>query len=191
MKPVIGSLSEGEWVGSASPGLWKVVRVLKGFKKLRFDLSESVRADRRQLVLCKRLLNEDWRPAYLAEFVNGDFIRPLSTADRVRLRQFIADNPLVMKEFDEWEPKTKDFAMDLPLEVPVTVTKEAVRRLASSVFSDISIQGFTNDQILTRIAASDLSRFSTRGARNATLRFLSNEHELRNNEFVFRKCEVL
>ena len=87
--------------------------------------------------------------------------------------------------------KEIDLAMDLPLNVPASVGIEGAQRLIDDVFADIGRTGLTNDEILQRIAASELVRYSPQTIRNSTLRFLCKDYELRKDEHVFREVHLL
>lgn len=191
MKTDQPSVATGDWVYSDSPGIWRVVRVVQDIQKLRFSLQDRKRVDRRRLVFCKRIVDESWRPAVSVEVASDAFVHPLSGDDRRRLGEYVAANPQVLNDFEAFEPTMLDHAMDLPLNVPASVGRQGIQRLIEEVFAGIKDGGVTNDEILQRIAQSDLERYAARTIRNATLRFLSKEHEIRNNEYVFREVQLL
>ncbi|GEM_PF-2917250 len=191
MKLDMKDVRVGDWVYSDSPGIWRVFRILESTQRLRFNLQERKRVDRRRLIFSKRLVDESWKPAFSAELATAEFVRALSNDDRRRLEEFIAGNPQTLQEFDAFQPKGIDHAMDLPLNVPTCVGKEGIHRLIYDVFADISEVGLTNDEILQRIAASELAGYAPKTMRNATMRFLCRDHELRSNVYVFREVQLL
>lgn len=185
------SVATGDWVYSESPGIWRVERILQDIQKLRFSLQDRKRVDRRRLVLCKRIVDESWRPTFSAEVVSDAFVHPLPGDDLRRLDEYVASNQQVLKEFEAFEPTMNDHVMDLPLNVPASVGRQGIQRLIEEVFAGIADGGVTNDEILQRIAQSDLERYATRTIRNATMRFFSKGHEIRHNEYVFREVQLL
>lgn len=191
MKPDETGVDIGDWVYSDSPGIWRVIRVVQDVQKLRFTLEERKRMDRKRLIFCKRIVDQSWKPAFTTELASDSFVHPLSNDDQRRLDEFITANPQTLEEFEAFQPKGIDRAMDLPLNVPITVGRQDVQRLIQDVFAGIGDQGFTNDEILQRLTMSELAHYAPRTIRNATLRFLCKNHELRNNEYVFKEVQLI
>lgn len=146
--------------------------------------------DRRRLVFSKRFLDASWTPAFRNELAVAEFVHALSDDSRSRLEQYIVQNPQAVREFEAFRPKAIDFAMDLPLNVPGSVSKEDVEGVMHNTFADIG-EGLTNDAVLRRIAESDLAGLAPKTIRNATLRFVCQDHELRDGEYVFREVQLL
>jgi len=190
MKPDVVPVNVDDWVYSISPGIWRVYRVIHDVQKLRFGQQERQQTDRRRLIFSKRLVDESWKPAFGNELAVAEFVRVPSDEDRQRLEDFIAKNPKIIHEFEAFRPKALDHAMDLPLNVPASTGKEAVQRLIHNVFPDIG-DGLTNDGILQRIAKSELAHYAPKTVRNATLRFICKDHELRDNGYMFREVQLL
>ncbi len=184
-------INVGDWVYSDSPGIWQVYRILEEAERMRSSLQERKRVRRDRLVFSKRFVDEGWKPAFANEVASSDLLRPLSDDDRRYLEEFIARNPQTLQEFKSHQPKGIDLVRNLPLNVPTSVKGNEIQRLAHDVFSDIGENGLTNDDILQRIATSELVRYTPKTIRNATLQFICKDHELRGNEYVFREAQVI
>jgi hypothetical protein len=180
----------GDWISSYSSGIWRVYRVIHDAQKLRFSLQERQRVDRRRLVFSKRLVDEMWKPTFSNELSSSELVSALTDDNKRRLEEFIVKNPQTLREFEAFQPKPIDQAMDLPLNVPTSIGKEDIQHLIRDVFAGIG-EGLTNDAILQRLAASELARYAPKTIRNATLRFVCKDHELHDNEYVFREVQLL
>ena len=190
MKPDPSILTINNWIHSDSPGIWRIYRVIHNTKKLRFSPQERQRFDRRWLIFSKRLLDASWKPSFTNEMVNAEFVRPLSEADTQRLESFIAKNPQAVREFEAFKPAPIDMVMNHSLDIPSVEAKDQVRHLLRSVFNDIEERGLTGEEILKRIFNGPLAAYIPKEFDNATLRFFSRDHELRNDEYVFRSVEL-
>lgn len=84
-----------------------------------------------------------------------------------------------------------DFALNLRMDVSDAIGRNGVLRLVHDAFAGIEDTGMTNDEILQQIALSPLADCIASGMSNATLQFLCRDHELRDNEYVFREAEVI
>jgi hypothetical protein len=157
---------------------------------MRANLQERKRVERGRYVFSKRFVDEAWKPAFTNEVASADLVRPITEDDRRRLDELAVANRRVLQEFEAYQPKGIDLVRNLPLNVPTSVGREGVQRLIPDVFTGIGSRGLTNDEILERIAASELARYAPKTIRNATLRFLCKDHETRDNEYVFREVEV-
>lgn len=190
MKPDTLPIDVNDWVYTDSPGVWRVFRVLQGIQKMRFTLQDRKRVDRRRLVFSKRLVDNSWNPTFTNAMANAEFVRPLSAEDQKRLENFIIENPHTLQEFDAFEPREVDSALDLRLDVPTSTGKDGALRLINDTFAGIGA-GMTNDEVLQRLEASPLASYVTEMGGNATLRLLSKGHEIQNSEYVFRNVELL
>ena len=117
-------------------------------------------------------------------------VRPLSEEDRRRLDEFIIENPQTLQEFEAFQPKEVDSAMDLRLDVPASTGKDGIQRLINDAFARIEA-GLTNDEVSQRLDSSPLAPYVTVMSGNATVRFLCKNHELRNNEYIFREIQLI
>lgn len=184
------SINVGDWVNSDAPGIWQVTRVIEGVQKLRFKSEDRKRIERQRRVFCHRLVDESWKPAFRAEMCSGSFLQPLSDDDSNRVDRFLAENPEVLERFKAFVPESIDLAMDLRLDIQPPVSRESIEDTAKQVFVGIE-DGLTNDEILQRIESGELARYVTELGGNAILRFLSKNHEVVDNEYVFRRVQLL
>lgn len=188
MKTDMPPIDIGDWVYSDSPGIWRVYRVVQGVHRPRFSLQERKRINRTRIIFCKRFVDKSWKPAFIAEL--PIFVHPLSDDDREHLEQFIAENPRILQDFEAFQPEQLDFVLNWPLNVPDSVGRDDIHRLVHDVFTGIGEHGLTNEEILQRITVSQLAQYVSSGMSNATLQFLCKDHELRDNEYVYRDAKV-
>ena len=184
------AIEVGEWVCSGSAGIWQVYRVIDGVEKLRSSLRDRKRPSRDRLVFSKRLVDAAWKRAFSNEVASADLVRVLSSEDRHRLKDFLTKNPETMREFEEFQPSAIDLIRNLTLNVPASAGKEYIERLIQDLFVGIN-EGMTNDEILQRIASSQLAVYIGKYPINATLQLRCKDHELRINEYVFRDVQLL
>jgi len=128
---------------------------------------------------------------FTAELVNSSFVRPLSDEDREHLERFIVENPRILQEFEVFQPEGMDFVMNYRLNVPDSVVRDDIQRVVHDMFADIGDHGLTNEEILQRIAVSPLARYVSAGMSNAILQYVCKDHELRDNEYVFREARLI
>ncbi len=179
----------GDWIYSDSPGIWKIYRIIEGVQKFRYDMAHPKRLDRTQTVFSKRLVDGSWRPSFKTEYSDGGFIRELSSEDQMRLNEFIANNPQVMKEFNEYQPEQIGFALNYSLYVPQAFI-EHIHKLVEDTFADIEILGLSNEDILQRIGKTELADWVSKGFSNMCLQFYCRDHEIRDNEYILREVKV-
>jgi hypothetical protein len=186
----MGDVKLNDWVYSESPGIWRVYRVIRDVRRFRFNRQERQKISKQPLIFVKRLVDRSWNAAYSNEVATETFARALSESDRQRLDEWIRKNPDLVKSFEAFDTAPMNLAVNLALYVPDQCEKEHLQRLIGEVFADIA-EGLTNDTIRERIAAGDLAGYTPRNVRNATLQFISKDHEVRNNEYVFREVQLL
>lgn len=179
-----------DWVYSESPGIWRVYRIIKEAKRFRFNRQERQKISKQPLIFVKRLVDRSWNAAYSNEMATDTFVRALPETDRQRLDEWMRKNPDLVKNFEAFNPAPINLAVNLPLYVPDQCEKEPLRLLIGEVFADIA-EGLTNDTILERIGAGGLAGYAPKNVRNATLRFISKDHEVRDNEYVFREVQLV
>lgn len=176
---------EGSWVHSYSPGIWQVYRIVRGFFELRYSLEEPRRVSKRVLVQAKRLFDEGWKPAFAAESCDAGFISPLTEEEKSCLLQRCKEDDEICKAFQHYTPPPQDFLCNIGVKGEAGFQK-LVGRLRTA-FRDIE-NGITNTDLLRRLADAGIEQTPLTGL---TLQFRCRDHELRDNEFVFRSVEVL
>jgi hypothetical protein len=136
-------------------------------------------------VFSKRLLNKSWKRSFSVEVCDLSFTRPLEPEEAERLHRFIADNPTVMREFAEYR-RPVNLAYNLGLNVP-----ESTKVEFEAPFEPYLAEGMDCERIWKVISDSQVHRFLADRMLNATLQFESVDHEVRDGEFIFRKCRFL
>lgn len=180
----------GDWIHSYSPGIWQVFRIIEGVQKARFRLDERKQTRRQPIIFCRRLLDASWSPSFAGETCDPAVVHPLTDDERAKLDDFISKNPDVADQFFAYEPRNLDCALGLTLSLPEGIGKADLENLVRQAFGDLSDRGLTNDEILHRLAASPIAAWVSQRMINATLRLICKNHELRENEYVFREAQV-
>ena len=175
----------GDWVQSYSPGIWQVVRVLAGFWELRYHLRDRKRRSRRTVVFVKRIVDARWQKAFMAESCDIAHVRRLADPHREQLRNLLASDPGMLTEFDAYPLADLDFLMALTLKLPESQALEQFESSVLCAFDDIRC-GLTNDEVLERLESSGVSSYVSHVGGNAMIRFVCENHELRDDQFVFR-----
>jgi len=181
----------GDWVEVHSPGIWQVFRVVKGFSEFRYHLQDRKRVSRRVFVLVKRLFDENWKTSFAWEVSEISAVTPLRGETLGRALAQLEAEPRLLPEFAAFEPKDIGFMMSIRFNFPAPVDWDDLGRMVSKVFAGLESEGCNNDDILGRIAGSDLRRFRADGMSNAMIRFFCRDWELRDGEFVFRAVDLL
>lgn len=184
------ALSVNDWVYSESSGVWRVYRIIKDVRRFRFSRQERQKINKHPLLFVKRLVDRAWSAAFCNEMATDTFVRVLSEEDRQHLDEWIVKNPEVIKRFDAFLPAPIDLVVNLALYLPQSSEKDRVKRLVGEVFAGIE-NGLTNDTILQRLASSEFAAYAPKSIRNATLQFVSKDHEHQNGEYIFREVRLV
>jgi hypothetical protein len=180
----------GDWVESASPGIWQVLSVMMDFYETRFYLQDQKRLSRHPVVFAKRLVDDRWKRAFAVESCSISLVHPLTPELAARLSAFLASNPGILPDFEAFQPQLPGLVISFGFYLPHVPHLDDRRALVTSAFEGIE-RGFTNDEILERIAASTLAPYQQAAPTNTTVRFGNRKHELRDKQFVYRGFDVL
>ena len=182
-----GSFEVGDWVRPYSRGIWRVARVLSGFNELRWSLNEPKRTSSDVLVFSNRLVNESWKRSFSHEVSLADYVCHVSDDERLRIRAVLAEDARLAAAFHDFEAKSPCVDLIANLGCGCKSRKEPFERLCRRLF-DADIQnGLTLDQVLERLADAGHSDCQRQVPAVATLQLVSVGHDVRDNEFVFRR----
>jgi len=179
----------GDWVRSDSKGIWRVERAVPAHFEPRYSLADRKKLYEGTLFLLKRFLNDKWKPAFEMTAAHESLVKSLTKVDSRKLQTYLADNGAILADFESFSHPV-DAVLNLGFALPRRSDFPKFKREFTSVFSDPLAQGVTSDEILKVIAESVFAPYFGDIPRNATLQFVSKDHEIRRRNLIYRVLNV-
>jgi len=195
MSGSIGKIEPGEWVRMPrlGPGIWKVYRVLSGFKEFRWSLTEPSVTSSRTLVFCRRLVNDSWKRSFTFNCCEASYLIPLDPIDRQKVDSLLASDKKLADAFAKLQA-TKN-SLDLVGNLALGgLNDEAVNHFPDSCNEMLGSrieEGVTLDEVLGLLQENGLDSHMSKYPTQVTLQLVSINHELRGDEFVHRRYRTL
>jgi hypothetical protein len=185
----------GEWVRLTPlwPGIWKVYRVLAGFKETEWSLDVSPKKSKRVLIFCHRLVNDSWKRSFLHQSCEISYVRPVSHEERTRLNGLLSTDSRLRKAFEQYQVKQN--RIDLIANIAFggfTKTQSAdFAELCDEIFSNRIEAGLTIPDVLQLLQEHGLDGNRDELPQQVTLQLTCINHELRGDEFMHKKYRTL
>jgi hypothetical protein len=105
----VTSIQTGDWIRVPSlwPGVWRVYRVLSGFREDRWSLDEELKLAGRCLLFCYRLVNDSWRRSFFHQCCDTSLARALSPDDRKKVEDLLSSDMKVARAFEKYQAAAK------------------------------------------------------------------------------------
>lgn len=174
------------------PGVWKVYRVLAGFKEDEWSPGAPLKSSKRVLVFCHRLVNDSWKRSFSHNCCEVSLVRPISMEDHKRVQAALSDDDL-RKAFEQYGKEKNRIDLIANLGFGGLSKKAAgnFAKLSHKMFADRIGQGMTMREILLVLQEHGLVENQGEIPRQVTLQFTCINHELRGDEFVHREFRTL
>jgi len=194
MPDVNTNVQPGDWIQISRlfPGIWKVSRVLSGFKEHRWSLNEPSIISLRTVVFCHRIVNDSWKRSFAFQCCELSYVSKLTLEDLVHLEALLVADTKLSKAFDKYKDSCK--------------TLGSIANLAFGGFSDQEVtqfsdkcgemlasridNGVTLDEVLVLLESHGLDSNMRTYPILRTLQLVSVDHELRGDEYVYRQYRV-
>jgi hypothetical protein len=190
-----GTVQTGDWVRMPSlfPGIWRVSKTLAGFKENRWSLGEPSIKSSRTLVFCYRIVNDSWKRAFSHQSCEASFVQPLALDELQRLQALILSGKELTKAFERYQIKNPkiDLIANLSLGGLSDQSVDRFPNLCNEMLADRIKAGVTLDEVLMLLQTRGLNAHIHMIPRRVTLQLVSIGHELRKDEFVYRRYRVL
>jgi len=189
------NIREGDWVRIKQlwPGVWRVVRALSGFREDRWSLDEPVKMSPRTLVFCHRAFNDSWKRSFSFQSCEVSLVEALSLDERYHVDALFAKDEKLRVAFAKYQ-QTHD-SIDLIANVSMGALDEKTKRhfqgLCEEMLSSRIVDGITIDEVLQLLRDRDLDKHIKMIPKERTLQLVCLNHELRGNEFVYRRFRTL
>lgn len=183
------SVQIGGWVRTHSKGVWRVERAVPDHYEPRYSLSERKELHEGTLFLLKRLLNDKWKPAFETTAADESLVKPLTKANSRRLQKYLTENDTILADFESFV-RPVDAILNLGFALPRRSDYTKLKREFESAFSAPLAKGITSDAILKVIAESSFASCFGELPRDATLQFVSKDHEVRRRNLIYRVLKV-
>jgi hypothetical protein len=183
-------ISVGAWIRSrVFPGIWRVSRVLSGFNELRWSLEAPARQSTRILVFCDRVVNNDWKRAFKTQCCEISYVTLLNPDDCSKLGSVLSADARLREGFAKYQ------ALPHPIDLIGNISfggmsEETVREFPSicdEVLGEHIGSGLTVHEVLELLEQRGLLEYRAMSPTRATLQLTCVDHEVRSNEFVFRR----
>jgi hypothetical protein len=157
----------------------------------RWSLDEPSRKSTRTLVFSYRVVNDLWKRSFSVCSCEASFVQALSADDGKRLEASVLSDAKLMKDWERYQAKTK--LPDLIANLPFGELKEieGFSKLCDEMLANRIDSGVTVDEVLSLLRERGLDGNMRKFPQQATLQLISNEHELRGDEFVHRRYRTL
>jgi hypothetical protein len=188
-------IEPGEWVRAPKlwPGIWKIHRVLAGFKEHRWSLNEPSVTSSRTIVFCHRLVNDSWKRSLTFNSCEASYLTPLDPIDRQKVDSLLASDKKLADAFVKLQA-TKN-SLDLVANLALGgLNEEAVEHFPNSCNEMLASRidaGVTLDEVLRLLQQNGLDSYVSKYPIRVTLQLISLNHEVRGNDFVHRKYATL
>lgn len=132
MPDVNTNVQPGDWIQISQlfPGIWKVSRVLSGFKEHRWSLNEPSVISLRTVVFCHRIVNDSWKRSFAFQCCELSYVSKLTLEDLVHLEALLVADTKLSKAFDKYKDSCK--------------TLGSIANLAFGGFSDQEVTQFSD-----------------------------------------------
>ena len=188
-------LTAGDWVRVPAlwPGIWRVYRVLSGFKEDRWSLDDPLRPSQRTIVFCHRLVNDSWKRSFSHQSCEGSLTHPVARAERDRIGMLLSSDKKLAAAFKKYQDTVKSIDLVANLgfgEFSEQESKEFPNRCAALLGERID-GGLTMDEVLSILQENELAAHQHKSPKQATLQLISPNHELKGDRFVYRRYGTL
>jgi hypothetical protein len=188
-------IKKDDWIRIPAlwPGIWKVSRILEGFKEDRWSLSEPLKPSSRRIVFCHRIVNDSWKRSFSHQCCEASLVDSLSSSDRQKIEALLSSNRRLAVAFEKYRNKTEpmDLIANLGFGQLTEKEKENFEQVCSRILVERLQVGLTMDEVLVFLAESGLDSYRHKFPQLLTLQLASIDHELRGDRFVYRKYRLL
>ena len=187
-------VGRGAWVRLSGlfPGIWQIADVIE-VKEQRWSLAEPPVERKRTSIFCHRLVNDIWKRSFSYTSCDVSWARELSVSDQRQLEAFRAENPALQTAFGKYKAKLK------PLDAIANVGFGGMSAELLGRFSrecDLLLahrieRGITLEDFLLLLQGSELEPYMSRMPNQRTLQLVCSGHELRDDQFLYCRFNIL
>ena len=177
MSGTVKRFEPGEWVRmpQLGQGIWKVYRVLAGFKEFRWSLTEPSVTSPRTIVFCHRLVNDSWKRSFTFNSCEASYLTPFDDVDRQKVDSLLASDKKLADAFEKLQA-TKN-SLDLVGNLAFGgLGEEAVRHFPDSCNEMLGSriqEGVTLDEVLGLLQQNGLDSHMSKYPNQVTLQLVS------------------
>ena len=180
----------GDWVTSYTAGIWKVYKILDDFYELKWNLDEKKEKSKRVMVFSKRLCHNSGKRSFSTEGCELTYIDLLDKDEINNVNELLKENEKLEKAFNNYIPKPVDLVSGLEFSLSKDYSFEKFTALINELFEGKIELGLTIDEINTIISKTKLEEFKGKYPINASIQVTCKDHELKNNEFIFKEIKT-
>ena len=189
------SIATGDWlrIPSLWPGIWRVSRVLTGFKEDRWSLDEPLKPSERSIVFCHRIVNETWQRSFSHQSCEISFVRQPSSDDREKLKSLLASDTKLLAAFEKYRTttKTNDLVANVGFGELSAQQASDFPRLCDEMLAGRIDTGLTMDEVLRLLRENSLDSYKHKFPQQTSLQLTSVNHELLGDRFLYKRYRTL
>jgi hypothetical protein len=185
------TISVGAWIRIKPlwPGIWRVSRVLSGFNESQWRLDATPTQSHQVLLFCDRIVNNDWKRSFRTQCCESSYATLLDSEDANKLESQLDADSKLREAFAKYQATSHP--IDLIANVALGgMDEEIVTQFLSDCDEMLSHRieaGLTVNGVLQSLDQRDLLKYLSKNPKRVTLQLTCVDHEVRSNEFVFRK----
>lgn len=195
MQDLEKTFAPSDWVRITPlwPGIWRVHRVLSGFKESRWSLDEPSVQSTRTIAFCHRLVNDSWKRSFTFQCCDASYLRALNPEELQQVEALQASDKKLLGAFEKFQSESN--TLDLIANVDLgSLTEKARAKLperCNEMLATRIEEGVTLDEVLNLMRSRGLDSLMRKNPQQATIQLVSLNHELRGDEFLYRRYRVL
>jgi hypothetical protein len=188
-------VKEGDWVRIKHlwPGVWRIARVLSGFREDRWSLDDPVKMSTSTLVFCHRAFNNSWKRSFSFQSCELLLVERLSDDEREQVNALFARDARLREAFAKYERSHN--SIDAVANVSLGALGDAIikqfQSLCEEMLSSRIAHGATLDEVLQLLRDRDLEKHIRMIPKHRTLQLVCINRELRGDEFLYRRFRTL
>ena len=147
----------------------------------------------RTLVFCHRIANDSWKRSFSFQCCEISYVCTLNSEDIQQVETLLLSDKKLLKAFEKYQAtkNTIDLVGNLALGGFSDREVEQFPDLCNEMLAARIDDGVTLDDVLILLRQRGLDSHMSIYPAQVTLQLVSVNHELRNDEFVFRRYRVL
>jgi hypothetical protein len=188
-------VKSGDWVRLTPlwPGIWRVYRVLAGFKETEWSVEVSPKKSKRVLIFCHRLVNDSWKRSFSHQTCEISYVRPVGHEERTRLNGLLSTDSKLRKTFEQYQVKQNriDLIADIGFGGFTKTQSANFAKLCDEMLANRIQAGLTIPEVLKLLHENGLEGKIHELPQQMTLQLTCINHELRSDEFTHKEYRIL
>jgi hypothetical protein len=185
----------GDWikVSALFPGIWRIYRVLTGFKNFEWNPDKPIHKASQTLVFSHRLANDGWKRSFSHQCVDLSLVQPLAADEINRVKALLSSDSKLAKAFEQYQSKQNriDQIANISFGGLSEDGKKNFPAQCNAMLAERIQNGITLPDMVALLKENSLDQNRHELPRQVTLQLTCINHELQGEEFLFREYRTL